>query len=88
MWGWKALQAAKFPITSDLYWGIGTILFLLWVGIGESLWLAGVTNFTAYTWFLRVSIPRPVLIGVSIGLAAFIVWHFAYATGFRPGRNP
>lgn len=73
-----------FPITSDLYWLIGSVLFLAWFWAGELAWIFGVKNFDAYTWWIRETIPRPWLIGITIGFAAFIVWHFAYGKGVGP----
>lgn len=81
------MPTLPFPRTSNLYWGIGSIVFLLWIGIGEGLWLGGVRNFTALTWFIRAVVPRPLLIGISIALAAFIVLHLGVARGYIAGPN-
>jgi len=82
-----------FPETSVIWWtvvsGLLILAAILFV-IGESLWGFGVRNFTAYTWFIRYSIPRPVLIGLAIGLAGlgvFVGIHFGFGKGWKTGPN-
>ena len=79
---WVQRLFSTFPVTSNLYWGIGSILFLAWFWVGEGLWMAGAKNFSAYTYFLRFVIPRPWMIALAISFAAFIVIHFAFGKGY------
>jgi hypothetical protein len=91
-WLSKALNS-PFPSTSDIWWTVTTgfgFLFLLSFAIGESLWGAGVKNFTAYTWFIRYNVSRPVLIALVVIFAvaaAFLVWHFGWGKGWKTGPN-
>jgi hypothetical protein len=85
--------SAPFPATSNIWWSVVSgLLFTAMVLaiIGESLWLFGVRNFDAYTWFVRYTIPRPWLIGFAIGFGLFgifIAIHFSIGRGWITGPN-
>lgn len=82
-----------FPVTSDIWWTVVIALLaldILLAIVGESLWLLGVKNFTALTWFVRYSIPRPWLIALLVifsGFMTFLVWHFGWGKGWKTGPN-
>jgi hypothetical protein len=89
---WDRITHA-FPVTSDVWWtvvsALGILFFALFM-VGESLWLLGVRNFTAYTWYIRYSIPRPLLITLAIsffGLGVFVLIHFVWGHGWKTGPN-
>lgn len=91
---WQGL-IKTFPVTSDIWWTVETILIglvLLIFAVGESLWGAGVKNFVAYTYYIRYSTQhhRVFLILLSIAVLAFGVFffiHFVYGKNWKTGPN-
>lgn len=91
-WLTKALSA-PFPKTSDIYWTVVlglAALVLLMVAFGELMWLAGVKNWTALTWYVRYTVPFKWLIVwavVSGSTMAWLIFHFIWGSGWKTGPN-
>ena len=91
---WQGLTHT-FPVTSDVWWTVETILIILVLlifAVGESLWGVGVRNFVAYTYYIRYSTQHRhwLLVLIAAAVLAFGIFffiHFIFGKGYKVGPN-
>lgn len=86
-------RSLPFPVTSNIWWTAVVwllILVALMIFVGEMLALAGVKNFSFFTYFIRYELSHRtqiIILVFWVAFTAFLVWHFGWGHGIKTGPN-